>query len=74
MVLALLVLEAAARAASDDEQVCNKSVDNRVQLTLAEGGASVYHLAGLVLGAGLYSAVMNAVSEIRVGAQANSIA
>jgi len=51
-----------------------KSVDNRVQLTLAEGGASVYHLASLILRARLYGAVMNAVSETRVGAQANSIA
>jgi len=73
-VLALLVLEPAARAAKENEQTHDKSVDDEVQLTLAEGVSGVDYLAGVVWRARLYRAVMNAVSEIRVGAQANSIA
>ncbi len=69
--LALLVLE---RAASDDEQVCDQRAEGKVQLTCAVGVASIYHLGGAVLGARLDGAVMNAILEIRIGAQANRIA
>lgn len=53
---------------------CANSVEGKVQLTCAEGVASVYHLANAVLGARLDGAVMNAVFEFRVGAQTNRIA
>lgn len=72
MVLALLLdLE---RAASDDEHVCDHSVEGKIQLTCAVGVASVYHLLGAVLRARLDGTVMDAVFKIRVGAQAHRVA